>query len=72
MSNQTYMEIAKALVKNSKVYSKFLAAKVDGVVVDLSRLAEKSAKIQFLTFEDAEGKEVFWHSSAHVLGAVLE
>lgn len=28
--------------------------------------------MKFITFEDKEGKEVFWHSSAHVLGAVLE
>ncbi|CAL6020651.1 Threonyl-tRNA_synthetase [Hexamita inflata] len=69
---QTYMEFAKALVKNSKIYSKFLAAKVDGELVDLSRNIEKDCVVQFVQFSDAEGKEVFWHSSAHVLGATLE
>lgn len=59
-------------MKSSKVYSKFVAAKIDGEVVDLSRCLEKDCAIKFLTFEETEGREVFWHSSAHVLGAVLE
>jgi threonyl-tRNA synthetase len=28
--------------------------------------------LELLTFEDKHGKEVFWHSSAHILGAALE
>ena len=28
--------------------------------------------MELLTFEDKHGKEVFWHSSAHILGAALE
>lgn len=28
--------------------------------------------MKFLTFEDKDGKEIFWHSSAHMLGAALE
>lgn len=54
------------------MYSKFLAALVDGEVKDMSMKLSGDATVKFLTFEDAQGKEVFWHSSAHVLGAALE
>jgi threonyl-tRNA synthetase len=30
------------------------------------------SKLEFLKFDDPEGKTVFWHSSAHVLGEALE
>jgi len=28
--------------------------------------------MQLVKFEDPEGQEVFWHSSAHILGEALE
>lgn len=31
-----------------------------------------NCKIQFLNFENEEGKKVFWHSSAHIMGSALE
>lgn len=39
---------------------------------DLDRGLEGDCSIEFLTFEDKEGKSVFWHSSAHVLGYSIE
>ena len=47
-------------------------AKVDGELWDLDRPLEKSCRLQFLKFEDDEGKAVYWHSSAHVLGEAAE
>ena len=41
-----------------------LAAKVDGVEVDLSYPLEKNSRIEILTYATKEGKEVFHHSSA--------
>ena len=49
-----------------------IVAKVDGVLWDLDRPLEKDSKISYLTFEDPEGRDVFWHSSAHVLGECAE
>jgi len=45
---------------------------VDGVLWDLERPLEKSCKLELLDFEHPEGKKVFWHSSAHVLGEAAE
>lgn len=49
-----------------------LAARVNGVLFDLRRLLEDDSDIDFLTFDSREGQDIFWHSSAHVLGAALE
>ena len=49
-----------------------IAAKVDGEVIDLSREVEDGADVQPLTFEEAEGKRVFWHTASHVLAAAVK
>ncbi len=49
-----------------------MVAKVDGVVWDLDRPLEKSCSLQLLKFEDEEAQQVFWHSSAHILGEAVE
>eukprot|EP00915_Cephaloidophora_sp_WS-2016_P005875 GHVH01007757.1.p1 GENE.GHVH01007757.1~~GHVH01007757.1.p1 ORF type:complete len:766 (+),score=139.44 GHVH01007757.1:114-2411(+) len=44
----------------------------DWMLWDAGRPLVGSCKIQLLKFEDEEGRRVFWHSSAHVLGECLE
>ncbi|MEN3038962.1 MAG: threonine--tRNA ligase, partial [Candidatus Kryptonium sp.] len=48
------------------------AAKVNGVVIDLTKPLESDCEIQILTFDDPEGREVFWHSSAHLMAHAIE
>ncbi|GAV08943.1 hypothetical protein RvY_18561 [Ramazzottius varieornatus] len=49
---------------------------VDGVPVeelwDLDRPLEQSCRLELLKFDSKEGNEVFWHSSAHILGEAAE
>ena len=59
-------EIHKKLAQNA------LVAKVDGEFWDMRRPLEGDCALQLFTFDDAEGKECYWHSSAHVLGEALE
>ncbi|CAN8029032.1 unnamed protein product [Ixodes persulcatus] len=47
-------------------------AKVDGVLWDLDRPLEADCSLQLLKFDDPEGQQVFWHSSAHIMGEALE
>ena len=49
-----------------------LAIKVNGEVRDLDRSIEEDAKIAILTWDDEEGKETFWHSSAHLMAEALQ
>ena len=39
---------------------------------DVLRPFEGDCEILLYTFEHKEGKEVFWHSSAHILGGAME
>ncbi|CAG8888024.1 unnamed protein product [Penicillium egyptiacum] len=47
-------------------------AKVDGELWDLNRPLEKDCKVLLVPFSNPEAREVFWHSSAHVLGEATE
>ena len=49
-----------------------LIAKVDGQAVDLSAPLTKDCDVEFLTFEDAEGKEAFRHTSSHILAQAVK
>ncbi|KAI8926328.1 hypothetical protein BC831DRAFT_456787 [Entophlyctis helioformis] len=66
----TPFEIAKSISKS--LSERIVIAKVDGVLFDLMRPLEQSCSLELLDFEHDEGKKVFWHSSAHVLGEACE
>jgi threonyl-tRNA synthetase len=66
----TPLQIAEMLSK--RLSKEAVAAKVDGVVVDLTRPLENDCELKILTFEDQEGREVFWHSSAHLMAHAIE
>jgi threonyl-tRNA synthetase len=52
---------------------KALAAILDGKIVDLSYPITRDGEVRILTFDDPQGREVFWHSSAHLMAsAVME
>jgi threonyl-tRNA synthetase len=49
-----------------------LAAKVNGEVVESNRPINQDATVQLLTWNDQEGKNTFWHSSAHLMAEAIE
>ena len=49
-----------------------LAAKVNHELVDLSYPITEDTEIKIITFKDDEGKEVFRHSSSHLLAAAVQ
>jgi len=65
-SAQIALSISEGLARN------VLAAEVDGQVWDASRPIEQDAHVKLLTWNDAQGKSTFWHSSAHLLAEALE
>ncbi|MDB5153005.1 MAG: threonyl-tRNA synthetase [Mucilaginibacter sp.] len=65
-SMQIAISISEGLARN------VLAAEVDGQVWDASRPIEQDAKVKLLTWNDALGKNTFWHSSAHLMAEALE
>ena len=63
---QVALSISEGLARN------VLAANLNGEVVDSSTPIEADAALQLLTWNDAEGKKTFWHSSAHLLAEAIE
>ncbi len=66
----TPLDVAKSISEG--LARNVLAAKVNGKVVELYRPIEQDAAVQLLTWNDEEGKEVFWHTSAHLLASAIE
>ncbi|PWN43492.1 threonyl-tRNA synthetase [Ceraceosorus guamensis] len=66
----TPMDIAKAISKS--LSDRIVISKVNDQLWDLERPFEGPAKLELFDFETPEGKRVFWHSSAHVLGEAAE
>ena len=63
---QIALSISEGLARN------VLAAIVNREVWDSSRSIETDATVKLLTWNDTEGKNTFWHSSAHLLAEALE
>lgn len=66
----TPLEVAKSISEG--LAKKVLAAKVNGEVIDATRPLQENAQLQLLTWQDAEGKSTFWHSSAHLMAEAVE
>ena len=66
----TALDVAKSISEG--LARVVLAASVNGEVRDLSRPITSDANIVFHKWEDKEGKQTYWHSSAHLLAEALE
>ncbi len=49
-----------------------VAAKINGAPADLARELHDGDRLEILTFDSAEGKSVFWHSSSHILAQAVQ
>jgi len=70
----TFAEVVEKLAPSSRKTA--LGIEVDKISFDLSRnlatIGAQSFSAKVLTFDDEAGKEIFWHSSAHVLAQALK
>jgi threonyl-tRNA synthetase len=63
------VEVAKRISRS--LAEEALAVKVDGKTSDLSTPITKDCEIKFFTFDDPEGREVYWHSSSHLMAHAI-
>ena len=49
-----------------------IAVKINDQILELNRPITEDGEIRFLTFADREGREVFWHSSAHLMAQAIK
>jgi threonyl-tRNA synthetase len=64
------MEVLKQ--RNLPAAERVVAARVDDRLVDLNSTLEADAQVTFLTFEDEDGKKVYWHSCAHIMAQAVK
>ena len=65
-SYEVALSISEGLARN------VLAAVVNDEVWDLNRPITNDARLTLLTWNDRKGKEVFWHTSAHLMAEAIE
>jgi len=64
------LDIAKSI--SPRLAQDVLAATVNGQVWDLTRPITTDATLKLHKWDDTEGKNAFWHSSAHLMAEALE
>ncbi len=66
----TGFEIAKSI--SSRLADEALAVEVNGYVKDLNQPLNNNAVVRILTFDDEKGKEVYWHSTSHLMAHAVQ
>jgi len=66
----TLMEVARSI--SQRLAKEALVARLDGRLADLGTPLNSDAQVAILTFEDDEGKQVFRHSTAHVMAEAVQ
>ena len=66
----TPYQIAKSISEG--LAKKVIASSIDGQVKDLTTPINHDSSLKLLTWDDAEAKSTFWHSSAHLLAEAVE
>ncbi len=68
-SGVTAMDVAGSI--SPGLAKEALAARIDGRVTDMSRRLTDDASIEFLKFDDPDGRQVFWHSASHIMAQAV-
>ncbi|MFN3306388.1 MAG: threonine--tRNA ligase [Candidatus Kapaibacteriota bacterium] len=64
------IDVAKTI--SERLAKEALGAFFNGEKIDLSRKLFTDGTIRFVTFDDPEGKEIYWHSSAHLMAEAIQ
>lgn len=64
------LDIAKSISEG--LARAVVGAVVNGEIRGLQEPIEEDAEIRFVKFEDEEGKEIFWHTSAHLMAFAIQ
>ncbi len=66
----TLLKLAESISRGLAKHA--LIAKVDGKLTDLTRTIDHDAKVEFLTFEDVEGKDALRHTASHIMAQAVK
>lgn len=65
-SYEIALSISEGLARN------VLATQINKEIWDINRPLFEDVNLRLLTWNDAEGKDVFWHTSAHLMASAIE
>ena len=65
----TAAEVAKSI--GAGLYKAACACKIDGEAADLRTPLTKDCSLEILTFDSAEGKHAYWHTTAHIMAQAI-
>ena len=69
-SGVSVLDVAKSISEG--LARSIVAAEVDGEIVGLDTVLDKDCSVNLLKFEDKEGREVFRHTSSHILAQAIK
>jgi len=64
--SQIARDLESAIAKNA------IAALLNDRMVDLSEKVHQDSDVKIITFDSEEGKQVFWHSTSHVMAQAVQ
>ena len=65
-ASEVARSISEGLARN------VVGAEYNGETIGLQNTLNEDGKIKFLKFEDKEGKDVFWHTSSHIMAHAIK
>jgi len=69
-NNLSAVEILKAADKN--LAKQALAVRINGELRELNTIIKNDSEITVITFDDAEGKQIYRHTSSHILAQAVK
>lgn len=69
-ANITAADVAKEL--GAGLYKSACACKINGKLADLRTKLTEDCQLSILTFDDPDGRKVFWHTSSHLMAQAVK
>lgn len=66
----TGFQVAQSV--SQRLADEALAVEVNGIVKDLNCSINQNSVVKFLMFDDEKGKEVYWHSTSHLMAHAVQ
>ena len=72
LPNGEVLEISREEILKFARERGFFVARVDGKLVDLALIPEDVDNIELLDFSSPEGREVYWHTTSHIMAQAVK
>ncbi|MBE6632642.1 MAG: threonine--tRNA ligase [Ruminococcaceae bacterium] len=69
---ENIMTVYDVIKEQGNMNKNVIAAKIDGKTVELTHEIKDNEVAVALTFEDTDGKKVFWHTASHILANAVK